>query len=52
LLASAVGALALVTGIIALVTGSEAMLATLAAAEALLWLTATARHALAPGATG
>ena len=50
-LTSAIGALALVSGIIALVTGSSAMLATLAAAVAGLWLSATLRHALtrAPG---
>jgi hypothetical protein len=50
-LASAMGALALVAGVIALVTGSSVMLAILAAAVAGLWLFATARHALtrAPG---
>jgi hypothetical protein len=43
----AVGTLALVAGIIALVTASTAMLVTLLIAMAALWLTATARHALA-----
>jgi hypothetical protein len=51
-LASAVGALALVTGIIALVTASEAMLAVLLASMAGLWVIATARHALARPAYG
>jgi len=48
-LASAVGALALVSGVIALVTGSGAMLAALAASMAGLWVIATARHVLMSG---
>jgi hypothetical protein len=48
-LASAVGALALVSGVIALVTGSAAMLAALAASMAGLWVIATARHVLMSG---
>jgi hypothetical protein len=51
-LVSAIGTLMLVTGVIALVTGSEAMLATLAASMAGLWVIATARHALARRHTG
>jgi hypothetical protein len=45
-LASAIGALALLTGVIALVTGSTAMLAVLVASIGALWVIATARHAL------
>ncbi len=48
-LASAIGALALVAGIIALVTGSTAMLAMLTASMAGLWVLATARHMLTSG---
>jgi hypothetical protein len=48
-LVSAMGALALVTGVIALETGSAALLGTLAASMAGLWLIATARHTVAPG---
>jgi hypothetical protein len=48
-LASAIGALALVCGVMALVTSSAAMLATLAASMAGLWLAATARHVLSSG---
>jgi hypothetical protein len=46
-LASAIGALALVTGIITLVTASRTTLAMLTAAAAALWVIATARHMLA-----
>jgi hypothetical protein len=49
MLASGVGALALLSGAIALVTGSAAMLATLAVSMAGLWLMATARHMLVSG---
>jgi hypothetical protein len=48
-LSSAAGAVMLAAGIIALVIASGAMLATLTAAMAVLWLAATARHALAGG---
>jgi hypothetical protein len=51
-LASAIGALALVTGVITLVTGSATTLAILVASMAALWLTATARHALTGSAHG
>lgn len=44
-LASVVGAVALVAGVIAIVAGNEAMLATLVVATAGLWLMASARHA-------
>ncbi len=47
MLASALGALALVTGIITLVTASSTTLAILAGSTAALWLVATARHMLA-----
>jgi FtsH-binding integral membrane protein len=46
-LASAVGAVALVAAIIALVAASEAILVTLVAATAALWAMSTVRHALA-----
>jgi len=49
MLASGVGALALMSGAIALVTASAAMPATLAASIGQLWAIATARHTLASG---
>jgi hypothetical protein len=49
-LASAIGALALLAGVLALVTGSTAMLTVLAASVGGLWVIATARHALTFGA--
>jgi hypothetical protein len=46
-LATALGVVMLVAGILAFVLASEALLATLVAAMAVLWLIATSRHALA-----
>ena len=48
--ASAIGALALLAGVLALVTGSTVMLAVLTASMGGLWVLATARHTLTPGA--
>jgi hypothetical protein len=48
-LATALGALALVTGIVALAAGSGAMLAVLAASMGGLWVLATARHTMTSG---
>jgi len=45
-LASAVGAIALVAGIVAIVAASEPMLATLVVATVVLWLMTTVRHAI------
>jgi hypothetical protein len=49
-LATAIGALALLAGILALVSGSAAMLTVLAASMGGLWVIATARHMLTSGA--
>jgi hypothetical protein len=46
-IASILGAVALVAGIIALVSANEAMLATLVAAMVALWAMSTVRHAIA-----
>ena len=47
IVASSIGATALVAGIVVMVTGSEVALATLVTSTAALWVLATVRHALA-----
>ena len=46
-MASIIGAVALVAGVITVVTGSEAMLATLVIAMVVLWAMSTVRHLIA-----
>lgn len=47
-LASVVGAVALVAGTVAIIWGNGTMLATLVVAMAVLWIAATVRHQLTP----
>jgi hypothetical protein len=45
-IASLIGAVALVAGVITVVTGNEAMLASLVAATVVLWAMSTVRHVI------